>query len=192
MLPGPDFADLKPVLSERLARLGDSIRAEQFAGLLDPLFCHVLRQGFVEAGADEGTLWLPDEESRHLVPVYNSGPAAAELVGRFKQPLSDGLISMVFASEQSFLENEVSKNAQQSKLLDGMLQTQTCAMIAVPFYFLRACRGVLSCVQLKHPGSAASAPPGFRPEHLSCIERTGAVASQLIEFRLLSCAVGWS
>jgi hypothetical protein len=98
---------------------------------------------------------------------------------------------MVLASEQPFLENEVHKNASQSKLLDSRLKVQTHAMIAVPFHFVHACRGVISCVQLKR--SAADADPaGFRPEHLAAVQRSSALLSQLIEYHLLSRAVGWT
>ncbi len=192
ILPDPAFQDLQPVLAERLERIGARVHAEQFGSLLDPLLHQVLEQGFAAAGAHEGTVWLLDEPGAHLVPAYNTGPQALKLVGRFKQPLNAGLICMVFASEQPFLENEVWKNSQQSKLLDDLLQVQTCAMIAVPFYFLRACRGVVSCVQLKRPGSPEPLPPGFRPEHLAGIQATTALVSQLIEYKLLSRAVGWA
>jgi hypothetical protein len=67
---------------------------------------------------------------------------------------------------------------------------QTCAMIAVPFYFLQGCRGVISCVQLKRAGDPE--PPGFRPEHLTGVQRAAAVLSQLIDYRLLSRAIGWT
>jgi len=192
LTPEPAFADLKPVLAERLARVGASIHAEEFSALLEPLMRKALEQGFTEAGAHEGTVWLLDEPGEHLVPAYNTGPQAEEWVGQFKQPLSSGLIGMVFASEQPFVENEVWKNAQQSKALDSRLQVQTYAMIAVPFYFLQACRGVVSCVQLKRADSRQADPPGFRPEHLASIQRAVALLSQLIEYRLLSRTVGWA
>jgi hypothetical protein len=192
ILPDPAFAALKPVLSERLARVAANIRPEQFGSLLDPLMRQALQNGFSEAGAHEGTVWLLDETGENLVPGYNTGPDAGRLVGQFKQPLNSGLICMVFATEQPFLENEVSKNAQQSKLLDSLLETQTYAMIAVPFHFLHDCRGVVSCVQLKRPGSGEANPPGFLPGHLASVERATALLSQLIEFRLLSQTVGWT
>jgi len=112
------------------------------------------------------------------------------LVGKFTQPLNQGLVCMVLASEQPFLENEVWKSSQHSKALDGLLRTQTQAMIAVPFYFLRACRGVVSCVQLKLPQRAAGLT-GFRPEHLSQIERTSSLLSLLIELLLILEPIGW-
>jgi len=105
--------------------------------------------------------------------------------------LGSGIICMVFASQQPFLENEVSRNAQQSKLLDSRLQMQTHSMIAVPFHFLHDCRGVISCVQLKSPGEEGE-PPGFKPSHLVEVQRAAALISQLIEFRVLSRAVGWA
>lgn len=192
ILPEPSFEQLKPVLHERLARVGASIHAEQFADLFDPLMRHTLQRGLAEAGAHEGTVWLLDEPGENLIPAYNTGPNADKFVGKFKQPLKSGLICMVFASEQPFLENEVWQNAEQSKLLDSMLEVQTWAMIAVPFYFLQACRGVISCVQLKAPSSRSPDPAGFKPDHLASVQRAATLLSQLIEYRLLSRTVGWS
>src|ERR1044071_5937458 len=127
LLPDPAFADLKPVLWERLERVAATIQPEQLGSLLDPLMRQILDQGFTQAGAHEGTLWLVDPAGEHLVPAYNTGPPPGEIVGKFKQPLNAGLICMVFASEQPFLENDVWKNTAQSKLLDSRLQVQTCA-----------------------------------------------------------------
>jgi hypothetical protein len=192
LLPDPAFAALAPQLAQRLACVGADLHAGLFDALLDPLVRRVLQQGFTEAGAHEGTVWLPDETGENLVPAYNTGPQAAQLVGKFKQPLQAGLICMVFATEEPFLENEVWRRSQQSKLLDSMLGTRTYAMIAVPFCFLKACRGVVSCVQLKRDGANAPAPPGFRPQHLASVQHAATVAAQLVEFRLLSRAVGWT
>jgi hypothetical protein len=190
ILPDPAFLDLKSVLSERLERIAASVQPEQFASLLDPLMRQTIEHGFAEAHADEGTIWLLDQTAEFLVPAWNTGPHADQLVGKFKQPLNAGVICMVFSSEQPFLENEIWKNSRHSKLLDSMLKLQTNAMIAVPFYFLRACRGVLSCVQLNKSDTPAGG--GFHAEHLAHVQRATAILSQLIELRLLSCTVGWS
>ena len=192
IVPVPGFMELKPVLAERFEKIGSSLGPEQFAGLLDPLMRQVLEAGFAEAGAQEGTIWLLDASGEFLVPAHNTGPRAAELVGKFKQPLNAGLICMVFASEQPFLENEVWRNQKQSKLVDTLLHQQTSAMIAVPFYLAGACRGVVSCVQLKNSSSGGSEPTGFQPSHLAIVQRATALLSQLIEFQLLSRLVGWS
>lgn len=192
LLPDPAFRDLRPVLAERLNQLVAAVRIEQFASLFDPVMRQTVDRGFHSAGAHEGTVWLLDETEENLVAAYNTGPQAAQWVGRFKLPLRAGLISMVFASEQPFLENEVWKNARQSKVLDSMLQVQTCAMIAVPFYLLRTCRGVMSCVQLRKDGTDEPESQGFRPEHLEAVQWTATILSQLLELRLLSHAVGWA
>jgi hypothetical protein len=186
------FDTMTSALAGRLRQIGSSIHAAEFRGLLDPLVCQTLKWGFAEAGAHEGTVWLLDEAGENLEPAYNTGPDAEKIVGSFKQPLGAGLVCMVFASQQPFLENEVYRNAQQSKLLDSRLQTQTHAMIVVPFHFLHDCRGVVSCVQLKPRGGAGPDPPGFKPGHIVDVQRTVAIMSQLIEFRVLSLAVGWT
>jgi hypothetical protein len=192
LLTVPAFRELRPVLAERLNQLVAAVRVEQFASLLDPVMRQTVQRGFEAAGAHEGTVWLLDESEEHLVAAYNTGPQAGQWVGRFKLPLRAGLISMVFASEQPFLENEVWKNARQSKVLDSMLKVQTSAMIAVPFYLLRACRGVLSAVQLRKGAAVERDPEGFRPEDLEAVQWTATILSQLIELRLLSHAVGWT
>jgi hypothetical protein len=192
VLPDPAFLDLKTALAERLERLAAGIQPEQFGSVMDPLMRQTLERGFADAGAHEGTVWLLDPGNEFLVPAWNSGPNADRLVGRFKQPLNAGLICMVFSSEQPFLENEVWKNSHQSKLLDSLLEVQTAAMIAVPFYFLSGCRGVVSSVQLRSSNDTAADPSGFRPEHLAHIQRATALLSKLIELKLLSRTVGWS
>lgn len=185
LLPEPALADLKSELWERMSRLGDEVHAAQFSQLVDPLVQQVIERGFQEAGAHEGTVWVVDAAEAFLEPALNTGPHANQIVGQFKQPLNAGLISMVFASEQSFIENDVSRNAQQSKLLDTRLQLRTQALIAVPFHFLNACRGVISCVQLKPTDPRAPQPAGFQPMHLVAVQRATTLLAQLIEYRLL-------
>ena len=192
IVPDPRFAELEGALRERMAAIGSSIQPENFSSLLDPLAREVLHRGIAEVGAHEGTIWLLDNDAAHLVPAYNTGPDAEKFVGRFRQPLSAGLICMVFASEQPIVENEVFKNAQQSKLLDETLNVQTCSLIAAPFYFLKACRGVISCVQLKRPGTQNKQLSGFQFGDLNAIQRTAALLGQLIEFRVVGSAIGWS
>lgn len=192
IVPEPEFAALRGKLVERLALVGAWVQPDNFAALLDPLMRQVLQQGFDEARADEGTVWLLDETGQHLVPAFNTGPHANRLVGKFRQPLDAGLICMVFANEQPFVENEVPANTQQSKLLDATLGVQTQALIAVPFYFLNACRGVVSCVRLSRPEGCSFLPPGFDPAALNSIQRVAAVVSRLVESRLIGSTIGWS
>lgn len=192
LLPEPRFLELRASLESRLAQIAGQIQPGNFASLLDPMMREVVRLGFAEAQAQEGTVWLLSPDQTSLVPAYNTGPHADRIVETFAQPLGSGLVCMVFASEQPFVENEVSTNAQQSKLLDHLLQVQTQALMVVPFYFLRACRGVISCVQLKPAPPETRTPPGFTSAHLATLQRTATLLSSLIEFRLLSQAIGWS
>jgi len=191
IFPEPEFEKLKPALMERLERIGAGIDAGRFVSHLDPLMRHALGQAFAAVNADEGTVWLLDAPGENLLPAFTLGPHAGLLQQGFKQPLNAGLISMVFASEQPFLENEVWKNARQNKSLDTLLRVRTCAMIAVPFYLLRDCRGVLSCVQLQNPDSPEPGPAGFQAGHLAAIERAAELLARLIEFRLVAQIVGW-
>jgi len=151
----------------------------------------VLAQGFTDSKADEGTLWLVDSMGEYLVPAYNTGPNADKLIGKFRQPLNAGLICMVFASEQPFIENDVRQNSRQSPLLDNLLQVQTYALIAVPFYFLKTCRGVISCVQLKTSNTESQKPTGFAPGDLETVQRAASVLTRLIDYRLLGSTVDW-
>ena len=89
---------------------------------------------------------------------------------------------MVFASEQPFLETNVVENAGQSKLLDSLLQVQTSALMAVPLYLNKSCRGVISCVQLE------SGPqlPAFIGDDLNSFLRGVTECSRLLEEQILS------
>src|SRR6188474_2922732 len=102
ILPDPRFAELKNGLHERLAQVAASVTAENFGSLLDPLMRQVAREGFLQATAHEGTVWLADAPGEFLLPAFNTGQDAERWVPQFKQPLNSGLISMVFASEQPF------------------------------------------------------------------------------------------
>ena len=188
-LPDPRFDELRLTLRQRLEQLVTEIRPAGLGQLLDTTLGQVLADGFQQSGAHEGTLWWLEGED--LVPAFNTGPHAERMVARFRQPLSSGLICMVFATEQPFIENAVHNNTRQSKLLDQLLQVQTWALMAVPFVLLGACRGVLSCVQLKRASSEQPDPPGFGNQQLAALQKTASLVSGLLEFKLLSQVLGW-
>ncbi len=170
----------------QVARLADGLDPDQDGLVLDYLMADLLRASIHEARAQEGTVWLPDLAGQHLVPIWNSGPNASRIVGRFRQPMNAGLVCMVYATEQPFLENDIAHNARQSKLLDLTLGVQTEALLAVPLHFAGACRGVVSCVQLAASSMAGQAGPRFSPANLTAIERTAAVLARLLELQLLT------
>jgi hypothetical protein len=181
-------AEVEP--AQALRRAADRLTPEELAGQLDALALDVIRRGVQQAGADEGTLWLAEPEGEHLVPVFNTGPHAPRIVGQFRQPLNAGLICMVFATEQPFLENDVQANARQSKLLDLSLGVRTSALIAAPLRYFRACRGVLSCVQLSgQPPLPAAPKAGGGAADRAAMERTSALLTRLIEWQIAAKAL---
>ncbi len=191
ILPDERFAALLPALDERVRVAARSLDAKNFADYLDTPERLILGQSFTAAGAHEGTLWLADTAREHLVAAYNSGPRAAEIAGCFGQSLRSGMISLVFASEQPICENAVYKNANQDTALDEKLGVLTVAMMAVPFYFARERRGVVSCVRLRDACSVEPDPPPFTPADLHALQCAVAAVSRLIDFRLLAASLGW-
>ena len=196
-LPDERFAPLRTPLNERLQKMADLITPENFPSLLDFRTANVLRDVFAAVRADEGGLWILDQPKEHLVVSYASGPHAASIVG-FKQPLSAGIVSTSFISEQGFAENEVYRHELHSNILDEKLHVTTYAMIVVPFYILNACRGVISCVQLinlrREDGQSvpvAETPSGFGMSNLDAVKRAALVLTDLINYQLLRTAIGW-
>jgi hypothetical protein len=197
-LPEPRFVPLRPALQEHLAKLGAAVTPENFLSICDEMLLKLLKDTFARISADEGSIWLLDQEKQHLVVAYNSGENTAKIMG-FKQPTTKGIVSLVVASEHAFVENQVYKNAKHSATLDQKLHKTTYAMIAVPLYFLNEVRGVISCVQLLdvvvQEGQAAATgdtPAGFGPPELNAIQTIAAVVRDLIDYRLLGTAVGWN
>jgi hypothetical protein len=190
LLPDRRLSVHASVLAERLKSIAEGITADNFASLLDGTMRYLLQAAFDNAEADEGSVWLVNESLAALVLAYNTGPNSDKLVGRFRQPLTAGHISMVFANEQSFIENEVYKTAAHDKSLDRLLEVQTNAMIAVPFYFFEACRGVVSCVQLI--GSSYGNPNGRRFDNSDerAIRNAAVALGRLLEHRIMRVTLG--
>jgi hypothetical protein len=196
-LPDERFLPLRSALKERLQKMADVLTPENLPAIFDLQIETVLREAFGRVGADEGSVWLLDPPKENLVIAYNTGSQASEIVG-FKQPVGSGIVSTSLASEQGFAENEVYRHELHSRLLDDKLHLTTYAMIVVPFYFLNACRGVISCVQLfnvrREPGGpvpVGQVPAGFDMEQLSVVKRASLIISDLIDYRLLRVTVGW-
>lgn len=175
------------------ARLQDvawELSPASMRALLDAEATRLLARAFADAHSHEGTCWWVDEPSRSLVPIWNSGPSAAEFVSRFAQPLSTGLIGMVFASEQPFVENAVPHSTLQDRRLDRQLGVRTLALIAVPLIVFHRCHGVVSCVQLDRGDAAAAAPVHFTGEDLHRVTRAVTGLTRLLEQRITHHVLG--
>lgn len=192
LLPDERFLPLHERLRERVREAASAIDAGNFRELLDPLMRVVLEDAFRASDAHEGSVWLADDAQEHLVVAFNTGQHAARLENAFRQPLSRGIISMVFRNGQPFCENDVYRNTSQDGTLDRSLDVLTCAMIAVPFGFANEVRGVISCVKLKPASSTESDPPAFSPLDLQYVQRVGATLSRLLDFHLVATTVGWN
>jgi hypothetical protein len=190
ILPDQTLASFLPALQARLALVGRSITPQNFPSILDETMKQTLHGAIEVIGGTEGSVWLLDQTSESLTIAYNTGPNSDKLMGQFRQPLRSGLVSMVFSSEQSFVENEVFRNSRQDKTLDSMLKVRTCAMIAVPFYFLEACRGVVSCVQLSQSGVEDNSLPGFNENHESRFRTAARTLQRLIDYWAIRRTIG--
>ena len=197
ILPDQRLLDVRPALQEYLGRIGRGITPENFADLLDSVILGLLNDSFGRVAAHEGSIWVLDASREFLVNAYNSGPNSSKIVG-FRQPIREGIISMVVATEQGFVENEVYRNENHSKLLDDQFGMVTYAMIAVPFYFLSDCRGGVSCVQLsqakKENGKLIPLEPlpgGFDFESLLPVQQAASIIRDLLDLRIMQSAFGF-
>ena len=180
---------IRPIINARLQEAAGLVGGGAFEEFFDGTMQALLRDGLNRIHAHEGTVWLLDPTRSFLMPRFNTGPKASEFVGKYRQSLRSGMISMVVATEQPICENEVQKNQQQDKTLDRQLGLLTCAMIAAPFYFTDEMRGVISGVRLKAAGDADE-PAGFGVEDLEALQLTTTVLTRMIEYRLLSLVLG--
>ena len=184
------LGQFRSIVRTRLRELAARAGTGAFDEFFDATMRALVVDCFLAIGAHEGTVWLLDESRNYLIPRFNTGPNAASFVGRFRQSVRAGMISMIVSTELPLCENDVSKNQQQDKSLDQQLGLQTCAMLATPLYFAGQLRGVISAVQLRALGTSEPEPPGFSPEHLETLQLTAAVLARLVEQQLLSLAIG--
>jgi hypothetical protein len=191
----PDLASGRASLVARIAAMADEIGAPTFPGLLDGATRSFLQLAFDSVGADEGSVWIaegdgPETEKTSLVAAYNTGPHADAFVGKFRQPLGRGVISLVYASATTYCENEVYRSQSHDGTLDGQLEQRTYAMVATPLYFAGELRGVLTCVQLVPAGAGDTDPAGFSGEDARALDDTAVILERLIDHRLMNIAFG--
>ncbi|MGB0370353.1 MAG: GAF domain-containing protein [Opitutales bacterium] len=103
---------------------------------------------FEKMGACEGSLWWNFPDSDYLEVCYNSGAAAERLVGQVRQPLSEGIISLVFHTGEPAYTNQINENPDHSKQIDIELSQQTSRMLASPLMLGEEIVGVISAVVL--------------------------------------------
>ncbi|MFV1994356.1 MAG: GAF domain-containing protein [Verrucomicrobiales bacterium] len=180
-LPDPVLSEKGDEIGARLLDYADQVAPEDLPALMDALLRDLFEGAMERVGADSGTIWLADKERTKLVVGY--AHPIRELMGK-EQPLDEGLISLVLASEQGICEHDVYRNEQHSKRIDEALGKVTCAMIAVPIYLGGALRGVISAVQWKKDSDAPD-PPGFTAKDLHRAQRLSKMLERALNYKLL-------
>lgn len=173
------------VLTQAMGERASSLVSADVRSLIDPTVRGIVRDVCARVGATEASVWWIDATGSALEIAYNSGPNAAQLIGKARQPLSRGIVSMVVASEQAHLENAPSERGGFSADIDQQFQQKTRALIAVPLYVWRRCGGVLSCVQLGDEPTK-----GFRADDLLLMQRHGRIVDDLLDLALMRSVLG--
>ncbi len=206
LLPDPELARLTERLRERRNAVWARAVAEEAAALVEGAPAGVVSVALEVVKADEGSIWLANNDGSTLTPVWNNGPDAARFVGSFQLPSDQGITGWVFRGGLAACESEVCFHQRQHRELDRRLGVLTWAMLAAPLRVDGETRGVLTGVRLiraadlpgleKEPRSAAEFPPGFTPppsfqiSDLARLETAAQAAGKLLEQRLTAWALG--
>lgn len=143
----------------------------------------LLRDAVKSVDADDGALWLVDDVARELRPCFSIGEHTDIFLNEIRQPLSSGLISMVFFTENSICEAEVGRRSEYCPDVDARLGMKTKAMIAIPVFFAQRCRGVFSAVLFDKAGEATR-KNAFLPADFETLSQAATLWSELMESQL--------
>jgi hypothetical protein len=143
----------------------------------------LLRDAVKSVDADDGALWLVDDVARELRPRFSIGEHSDILLNEIRQPLSSGLISMVFFTENSICEAEVGRRSEYCPDVDSRLGLKTKAMIAIPVFFAQRCRGVFSAVLFEQPGETTR-KNAFLPADFETLTQAASLWSELMDSQL--------
>lgn len=185
-LTDSQLSGVAPVLENRVGALANQLSIADLQNAIDPVVSAIFSISMEKIGAYNGTIWLVNGDRTHLVAAYCD--RKKELEGK-AQPLDEGLISLVIASEQGVCENGVFRNQQHCKRIDEELGIVTCGMIAVPFYLAGQLRGAVSCVVCKASIDDPD-PPEFRASHLREVQFLSIALERLIHYRLIQQILG--
>ena len=145
------------------------------------LLTEVLKRCVDAVRCSDCALWLADTD--HLHPILGHGPHSSRFIGSYKHPLTEGLMSMVYASGQPFCENNIQQNPQHSTSLDEHLEIKTDAMIVIPVVSSSEIRGVITCVHTSNNTNPNQLDQqhNFTPADMSELEYTAALAGRILE-----------
>jgi hypothetical protein len=143
----------------------------------------LLREAVAAVGADDGALWLVDDVKRELRPCFNAGAHFEMFLREIRQPLSSGVISMVFFTENAVFESELARRSEYCPDVDMRIGTKTKAMIAIPVFFAQRCRGVFSAV-LFEADADAHAKETFSTDDFQILFQAATLWSELMDSQL--------
>ncbi|MGI9241537.1 MAG: GAF domain-containing protein [Verrucomicrobiales bacterium] len=185
LLPDPELEEVGDRFVRALERYAKRLRPAEFLSLIDAPTEAVFRSIRLSLACDSVGLWIADEAGENLVFAITD-PEDERIIGR-EQPLSEGFISLVFASEQPICENRVAEDERHSKRIDSAVGEKTEAMVAVPFYLGGRLGGVLSAVRWE--GGRSSGDP-FGQEDLRSMRRASVVLERLANLALAKAVLG--
>ncbi len=191
LLPNPVLEPYGEELTQWISVARRKLGPTGFLPLLDSLATDVFEAGVREVGATEGTVWIFDDAEKALIPVFNTGPRAADFVGRFVQPLNRGLISMVFENQLAFCESDMETNPRRDSSLDHFLGVRTGSMLAAPLGLAGTPLGVISAVKLADVMTPAEVSV-FEADAIKDFERLAEVLQRIWEWQLMRLALGLS
>jgi len=128
-------------------------------------------------------LWLVDDLKLELRPCFSIGSHSDIFLKEIRQPLSSGLISMVFFTEDSICEAEVGRRGEYCPDVDSRLGAKTKAMIAIPVFFAQRCRGVFSAV-LFEASSQITQKETFLHSDFETLSQAALLWSELMDSQL--------
>lgn len=164
------------------------IRAATFSEFLDPLMVRLVADCMRDADAHEGAIWLLDREGKNLLCAFQHGEHSDRL-NNFKDPVAAGVSAMVLATQQPFLENNLSGNRAAASSIEERLGVIVCSRVVVPFFIAGKMRGVVAAYQTK-PTLEDADPSGFPPEAVEELNLLSRLLGRLLDHKLLCAAIG--
>jgi hypothetical protein len=124
-LPEERFLPLRPALQAHLAKFGDAISSENFLSVCCEMVLEILKGTLEQISADEGSVWLLDQEKQHLVVAYNSGPNAEKIIARLEvfSTITQCSAARATAAERSFSRSELNNALRVDGIFHGSLKS---------------------------------------------------------------------
>ncbi len=122
--------------------------ASEFHHALGGSSREILREAAVRIRADEASIWIRSDDGGEMVLTLNSGPESDSMELRVRQPINEGIISLVYRDGKPVLENALFAHRSYSPKVDISEGQSTHYIAAVPLLLDDCIIGVISAVQI--------------------------------------------